>query len=176
MDKKKCVLGSETILVLVILAVLAYGYLSFGGGEKITEKVQGNNKKIENTQKKEVSLFHIENLRDNINDLDSEVKSHPILNWGLLLMIFLFIFSFCAHYHCIRMPNKIQKNILKGQQDDKLQECESALVEMGYLRPKPKKQTSKRAKKELKPKQAKRIIKKVQKESKDESDEITEIA
>ena len=145
MDKKKgCVVGSGIIVTFVILSVLAIGYFNFGGGEKITERVQGNENQIENTQKKEISLLHIENLGDSLDSLGSKVNNHAILNWSLLVIIFIIMFSFCAHYHLIRMPRKIQDNFLKGQQEDKLQECESALVDMGYLRKKPNKQTNKK--------------------------------
>ena len=68
-------------MIVITVIILGFWYFSIGGENEISEKVQGNNNKIENEQHHEISLLHIENLGDNIQNLDGKIKLHSIINW-----------------------------------------------------------------------------------------------
>ena len=171
MDRKRGFIIS-VIVILVILSIFAIGYFKLGEEEKISEHVQGNENKIENNQKKEISLFHIENMAA----LGEKINNHAIINWLLIVIIFIILISFCTHHQKIKMPKK-KKNFQKSQQKERLNECEGALIEMGYLRKKATNKPNKQqTKKQTKIKQAKKVNRKLQNDSKEEDDEVTELA
>ena len=69
------------ILVIVItVIILGFWYFSVGGENEISEKVKGNNNKIQNEQHREISLLHIENLGDTVQNLDGKIKIHSMIN------------------------------------------------------------------------------------------------
>ena len=70
MDRKKCGAGGVIIVIVLTVLILALWYFSSGGENEISEKVKGNNNKIQNEQHREISLLHIENLGDTVQNLD----------------------------------------------------------------------------------------------------------
>ena len=73
----------------------------------------------------------------------------------------------------IKMPAKIKDKFQKTKQKEKLNECEGALIKMGYLR---KKATNKPNKPKQKKPKKKKVNKKIEDDSEEDEDEATEIA
>ena len=125
---------------MVVLTILTFtiGWFFWLSEDKITETVdiQGNGNSIATNQKREYSLLHIAVLSD-------RVQRHSIINWTIFIIIFVIILSYCAHHHVIKMPAKIQDKFQKSKNEEKLAECEGALIEMGYLREKAPSKTKK---------------------------------
>ena len=88
MDKKRgCIIS--VIMILLAFLIFAIGYFTLGGEEKISEKVQGDGNKITNNRKKEFSLLHIENMEA----LGEKINKHAIINWTLIVIIFIVLIS-----------------------------------------------------------------------------------
>ena len=170
MDRRKSCGGGLLLLVIVItVIILGFWFFSVGGESKILETVQGNDNKIENEQKHEISLLHIDNLGNSIDNLDEKINHYSIINWSLILVIFVFIISYISH-QLYKMPRKVKENINKNIQDDRIMEHENALLEMGYLKAK-KKKKKRQPKKEPKVKQTKKDKNKDEDDSGEDSDE-----
>ena len=58
----------------VILLLLCYFFLQTGSD--ISEEVSGNENRISNHEEKEISIFHIENLSSQLDNLEDQVTTH----------------------------------------------------------------------------------------------------
>ena len=137
MEKKTCFYVILGVVILTIFT-LTISWFFWPREDKITETVniKGSSNSIATNQKKEYSLLHIEALSD-------RVQRHSIINWTILIIISVIILSYCTHHQVIKMPAKIQDKFQQSKNEDKLAECEGALVEMGYLREKAPSKTKK---------------------------------
>ena len=72
----KCI-GGVTVCIgaVIILILVAVGFFLFQGAD-ISEDVSGDANVISTSEKKEISIFHIENLTSQIDDLEGQVTTH----------------------------------------------------------------------------------------------------
>ena len=87
----------------------------------------GNDNKIETTEKKEVSLFHIEELSS------AQTNSNIITLIGFAT-IFLAMGFAILHIKFIKGPRRARKDHERANMMDRLTEMEDVMLEMGYLK------------------------------------------
>ena len=151
------------VLVCVIIGVIVYCTWT-GGDQETTMDVTGNKNVVMASEKREISLLHIEGL----------ASAQRVSNWltfcGFLTLLVIMGYA-GFHYKVIRAPRRMRKDMEREKIVDRLHDIEEVLVELGHMR-------KKRALKMRKNKEKKgRGIKKTQKqdmEEKVDSDDFEE--
>ena len=129
----KCCIGGVTLGLgaTVILLLLCYFFLQTGAD--ISEEVSGNGNRISNHEEKEISIFHFENLSNQMDDLEGRVGLHNSVKYGLIVTI-LIVMLFVSLFKC----KNVKKNMKKKQRNtDMLEmvECHhDSLAAQGMLK------------------------------------------
>ena len=107
--------------VLLILLALCYFFFQPRSSD-ISEEVNGDSNIISNTEKKEISLFHIENLNNQLSDLEGHVNTHHTVKYCLIggIVIVLVVVMI---YKCTNIPKDIKANLRRKELDEKV-ECQ----------------------------------------------------
>ena len=92
-------------------------------------EANGNDNKIETSEKKEVSLFHIE-------ELSSAQTSSNIMTLIGFTIIFFAVGYAIFHIRFIKGPRRARKDTERASMMDRLTEMEEVMLEMGYLKKK----------------------------------------
>ena len=116
---KWCVGGTTVCLgTTVLLILLALCYFFFQSGSDITEKVSGNENVISNNEKKEISIFHIENLSNQLSDLEGQVTTHNTVKYGLIAGI-LIVLMLVMLYKCVNIKKNVKKRLRRDEMIEK---------------------------------------------------------
>ena len=134
---KMTITGVFVLFMLVTIGALTFWFWPNGDNMETKLETKGNDNKIETTEKKEVSLFHIEELSS------AQTNSNIITLIGFTT-IFLAIGYAIFHIKFIKGPRRAKKEHERANMMDRLTEMEEVMLEMGYLK---RKKNSKRNKK-----------------------------
>ena len=88
-------------------------------------EANGNDNKIETSEKKEVSLFHIE-------ELSSAQTSSNIMTLIGFTIIFFAVGYAIFHIRFIKGPRRARKDTERASMMDRLTDMEEVMLEMGY--------------------------------------------
>ena len=124
---KMTITGVFVLFMLVIIGALTIWFWPNGDNMETKLETNGNDNKIETTEKKEVSLFHIEELSS------AQTNSNIITLIGFTT-IFLAIRYAISHIKFIKGPKRAKKEHERANMMDRLTEMEEVMLEMGYLK------------------------------------------
>ena len=133
MDKRKLGAGGACAIALVLLLIATLGYFIFSPAQvvKISDKIEGDKNVLVNTAHREVSLVHIENLGNQVSDLKDNMQKHHAIKYGLLIVMFVMIAGYMIQ-RCKNISMKMKQKMEKQTQDEKIENHEDALIEMGF--------------------------------------------
>ena len=162
MDKRKLGAGGICLATLILLIIAILGYFLFSPAQtsEISDKIEGDSNVIVNTASREVSLFHIENLNNQVSDLKDHVNQHHAIKYGLITVVVVIMVVFMIN-RCKNIPRKIEEKMEKKNQDEKIENHQDTLIQMGML--KPKRRVKKTQEGEVKKKNKEQEIKKTTK-------------
>ena len=120
---KMTITGVFVLFMLVTIGALTFWFWPNGDNME----TNGNDNKIETTEKKEVSLFHIEELSS------AQTNSNIITLIGFAT-IFLAMGFAILHIKFIKGPRRVRKDHERANMMDRLTEMEDVMLEMGYLK------------------------------------------
>ena len=133
--------------VCVLCVLVTGGALTFWlwpRGDDMETKLEtnGNDNKIETTEKKEVSLFHIEELSS------AQTTSNIITLIGFATIFHAIGFAI-LHIKFIKGPRSARKDQERANMMDRLREMEDVMLEMGYLKRKKNLKRNKKTKTQI---------------------------
>ena len=113
MDKRKLGAGGICLATLILLIIAIIGYFLFSPATSaISDKIEGDSNVIVNTASREVSLFHIKNLNNQVSDLKDHVNQHHAIKYGLITVVVVIMVVFMIN-RCKNIPRKIEEKMEK---------------------------------------------------------------
>jgi flagellar biosynthesis/type III secretory pathway M-ring protein FliF/YscJ len=155
LTKKTLVVLGLVAMVGIILLTMWLFWPNKEDDIKQDLQIKGSDNKVQTTQTKDFSLIHVENLR-------AENQKNNVINWTLFTIIIVVIIGYGAHYRMYRVPRRIEQEYSAQRKEDKVDEIETTLVDLGYL--KKKKKMSAKKKKGMKSKRSRMYKKKEEEE------------
>ena len=119
------------LFVLVIGGTLTFWLWPRGNDMETKLETNGDDNKIETSEKKEVSLFQIE-------ELSSAQTSSNIMTLIGFTIIFLTLGYAAFHFKFVKGPRSVKKDEERARMMDRLTDMEEVMLEMGYLKRKNK--------------------------------------
>ena len=127
------------LFVLVIGGTLTFWLWPRGNDMETKLVTNGDDNKIETSEKKEVSLFHIE-------ELSSAQTSSNIMTLIGFITIFLIIGYAAFHFKFVKEPRSVEKDAERAKMMDRLMDVEEVMLELGYLKRKKNMKRNKKTK------------------------------
>ena len=128
MQCNKLIAVGVGVVVCLMIGVIVY-FAWPGGDQETTVDVEGDDNRVTSTEKREVSLLHIEGL----------ASAQRVSNW-VTVMGFLAIMGAMGyavfHYKVVREPRRLRKDMDRERMVDRLHDIEEVLVELGHMRKK----------------------------------------
>ena len=127
------------LFVLVIGGTLTFWLWPRGNDMETKLETNGDDNKIETSEKKEVSLFQIE-------ELSSAQTSSNIMTLIGSTIIFLALGYAAFHFKFVKGPRSVKKDEERARMMDRLTDMEEVMLEMGYLKRKKNMKRNKKTK------------------------------
>ena len=127
------------LFVLVIGGTLTFWLWSRGNDMETKLETNGDDNKIETSEKKEVSLFHIK-------ELYSAQTSSNIMTLIGFTIIFLIIGYAAFHFKFVKEPRSVEKDAERAKMMERLMDVEEVMLELGYLKRKKNMKRNKKTK------------------------------